>query len=255
MNIVGYMDADSVPALFHPADTHANTTAVVTINCTQPMCRLDGITMSGAAALGMSYDHSRIGPAVRVYSGGVRSVTLLDSAGTGSMDVVDAAGQPAGSSLSKIPGGLRLVAPAANTTDASLLARESGHALLVGLPGESAGRLAVDSDGSIRFGSGGSRAFDTQLDRVIAKTVPWDPPALGGQGGKPDFAKLVVALPEATPGDIASASHTALGEADVQLTASASDGKVVVILRALGRHETDVPGGSLKVMLTKVQAT
>ena len=97
MNIVGYMDADSVPALFHPADTHANTTAVVTINCTQPMCRLDGITMSGAAALGMSYDHSRIGPAVRVYSGGVRSVTLLDSAGTGSMDVVDAAGRPTGS--------------------------------------------------------------------------------------------------------------------------------------------------------------
>ena len=46
-----------------------------------------------------------------------------------------------------------------------------------------------------------------------------------------------------------------MGEADVQLTASASDGKVVVILRALGRHETDVPGGSLKVMLTKVQAT
>ena len=255
MNIVGYMDADSVPALFHPADTHANTTAVVTINCTQPMCRLDGITMSGAAALGMSYDHSRIGPAVRVYSGGVRSVTLLDSAGTGSMDVVDAAGQPAGSSLSKIPGGLRLIAPAANTTDASLLSRGSGHALLVGLPGESAGRLAVDSDGSIRFGPGGCRQFDTQLDRVIAKTVPWDPPALGGQGGKPDFAKLIVALPEATPGDIASASHTALGEADVQLTASASDGKVVVILRALGRHETDVPGGSLKVMLTKVQAT
>ena len=78
--------------------------------------------------------------------------------------------------------------------------------------------------------------------------------AAGGQGGKPDFAKLVVALPEATPGDIASASHTALGEADVQLTASASDGKVVVILRALG-EKVDVTGGSLKVMLTKVQAT
>ena len=51
------------------------------------------------------------------------------------------------------------------------------------------------------------------------------------------------------------ASHTALGEADVQLTASASEGKVVVILRALGRHETDAPGGTLKVMLTKVQPT
>jgi hypothetical protein len=267
------MDADSVPAQFHP-DAHsagtnkdsANTTAVVTVNCSQTMCNLDGFTISGAAALGMGYDHGHIGPAVRVYAGGVRSVTLLDSAGTGSLEVVDAAGLPAGSFASKSPGGFLLVSPAANTTDASLVAtdvgpnsgiaattRGSDHALLFGLPGERTGRMAVDSDGSVRYGAGGSKPFDTQVQRVKATSVAWDPPPLSS--ARSNFAKLVVAVPEARPGDIATASHTKLGEADAQLSASASDGKVVVILRAVGMETVDVESGTVTVMLTQVQPT
>ena len=53
VNIIDYMDADSVPAMFHPLAKNANTTAVVTVNCSQPMCNIDGFTFSGAAALGM----------------------------------------------------------------------------------------------------------------------------------------------------------------------------------------------------------
>ena len=60
VNIIDYMDADSIPAMFHPANANANTTAVVTVNCSQTMCHIDGFTLSGAAALGRAYDHSQI---------------------------------------------------------------------------------------------------------------------------------------------------------------------------------------------------
>ena len=266
VNIIDYMDADSVPAVFHPADTHANTTAVVTVNCSQPMCNIDGFTLSGAAALGMGYDQGHIGPAVRIYAGGVRSVTLLDSAGTGSLEVVDASGRPAGSFASKSPGGWLLVAPAANSSGASLLAtdvspngglpstsRGSGHALLVGLPGEQTGRMALDTDGSMRFGPGGTEPFDTHVQRLQATSVTWDPPPLAG--GHPDFAKLVVTVPSAAAGDLVTASHDTLGESPVQLSASASTGKAVVFLRALGSGTVDVPSGTLTILLTKVRST
>ena len=62
---------------------------MIQLNCTQPDCTLDGVTIIGASADGSPYNQYRVGHAVRVFAGHVRSVTVLDSSHSGAVDVVD----------------------------------------------------------------------------------------------------------------------------------------------------------------------
>ena len=67
------------------------------------------LSQVGASADGSPYNQYRVGHAIRVFNGNVRSVTVLDSSHSGAVDVVDANGTPFGSFMSKTQGGLLLV--------------------------------------------------------------------------------------------------------------------------------------------------
>eukprot|EP01045_Picozoa_sp_COSAG04_P038064 COSAG04_NODE_10018_length_812_cov_1.983170_2_plen_100_part_00 len=91
---------------------------MIQLNCTQPDCTLDGVTIVGASADGSPYNHYRVGHAVRVFAGHVRSVTVLDSSHSGAVDVVDGHGTPFGSFVSKTEGGFLLVGENCSCQDA-----------------------------------------------------------------------------------------------------------------------------------------
>eukprot|EP01045_Picozoa_sp_COSAG04_P005861 COSAG04_NODE_278_length_18351_cov_17.582676_11_plen_272_part_00 len=256
VTIIDYVDADPLPA--HFAGGLQNLTSVLQLNCSQPMCALDGITMMAASPLGAAFNGYHIGHAVRVFAGAVRSITMLDSGHTGGLAVVDAAGVPFGSFVSKSAGGfvfLGEAAPAGMASDATLLPnaqspngnmtqpRGSSHALLLGLSGETKGRMAIEADGSMRFGDG-SGDFDTTMHRQRTAKVAWDPPKL--EAGSAVSQRVPV--PGAAPGDIATASHTGVtGEELVQLSANAVVGAVVVVLRNAGGSAVDLASGDLRV--------
>ena len=178
------------------------------------------------------------------------------------MDVVDANGIPFGSFVSKTEGGLLLVGEACsnNCSDARLSltgtnpmpnnddaasGRSSGHGLLFGLSGETTGRLALEADGSMKWGAGKGSDFDTTLRRTLTNSTVWDPPPLSAVSPR---AKIRVSLADVVQGDIVSVSHTAIdGEQDVELSGVASDGYVVVALRLAG-EPADVKPGILRVV-------
>ena len=272
------MDADSLPPYY--ADFDQNLTSVIHLNCSQPMCTLDGVVMMGAAAYGEGYNDFHVGPAVRVFAGLVRSVTLLDSAHLGAAAVVDRRGVPTGSYVSKTGGGLMLLGyrhdnaqVGHDSNDASLVVshvspnspawpknnRTSDHGLLLGISGEKTARLAVDCDGSIKWGPGGSADFDSTLARQITRTKEWDPESIQAVGG-PAIAQTTIAVPGASPGDVVVAAHSGIGlDHAVQLVATAVTDKVGVRLVALpaGTHgdaasrPVDVPLGTLRVVVSK----
>ena len=262
------MDADSLPP--HYAEFDGNLTSVIHLNCSQPMCTLDGVTMMGAAAYGEAYNSFHVGPAVRVFAGKVRSVTLLDSSHLGAVSVVDRNGVPTGSFVAKTGGGLILLGYDTTSKDehdpddATLIVshvspnspswpannRTSDHGLLLGLSGETTGRLAIDCDGSIRWGAGNGAAFDSTLQRQISRTAEWDPAAL--DSGSP-IANITVPVPGASAGDIVTAAHTGVSlDHPVQLVATADNSQVRVrMVLLLGSDGTDVPAGVLRVTVQK----
>ena len=225
---------------------------------------LDGLTMIGAA---------EANPAVRVWDGKVRGVMLLNQGVVGAHAVLDHAGQPTGSYVGKSDTGFVLVAPAADpksTNDARLthdfdphqpLSGLGGgsHALLFGVEGESTGRLAIDSDGSMHFGAGAGAPFDTSLTRQASVAVHWDPPELGvavlnGQVNPNSTARLQVPLAAATAGDIASCAHSKLAGLVVQLSCVAVAGGVEALLVNVGAHAVDAPSGTLRAAVSKFAA-
>ena len=175
-----YADSVAPTYLSWPADD--NLASVVTFNCTQPGCAADGLVLTGAAALGGGYNKGAVGHAVRVYAGEVKSATLLNPSQTGALDIVDGEGKVTGSFVSKSAGGMVFVSPRPkNPTDGSLRVqnrsatcappvcpetRGSPHALLVGLPGDSAGRFALDGTGEMRWGDGESEMNTTLCDKI-----------------------------------------------------------------------------------------
>ena len=138
--------------------------------------------MTGAAALGGGYNSGAVGHAARVYAGEIKSATILNPSQTGALDIVDAHGKVTGSFVSKSAGGFVLVSPQPKEpTDGSLRVqnrsatcpppmcpetRGSSHALLVGMPGDSAGRFALDGSGEMRWGDGQGKLDKTLCDKV-----------------------------------------------------------------------------------------
>jgi hypothetical protein len=256
ISIIDYMDADPKPA--HFGGGLQNVTSVVHMNCSQPMCALDGLVMVGASPLGGGWNGFHIGHAVRVFAGAVRSITVLNSQHTGGLAVVDAVGVPFGSYVSKSAGGyVFLGEQGAGGTDAALLPSEvspngnmtnlrgSSHALLFGVSGQTQGRLAIEADGSMRYGDGNG-SFDTTLHRPRSAAVKWDPPTV-----KPGTAAShVVVLVGAKSGDIASVSHTAVDATHlVLLSATAQADSVAVVLFNAGAASVDLPPGELRVAI------
>ena len=258
INFGAYDPVHATPVMHHGKATNT-TLSVISVNCTQPDFVLDGITMIGAA---------EANPAIRVWDGKVRGAMLLNQGGIGAHAVLDAAGKPTGSYVGKSDTGFVLVAPAPpNSTDtfdarltheaevpypASLSHKTSdvgggGHALLFGLEGESTGRLAIDSDGSMHFGAGAGAPFDTTLKRQASASIEWNPPPLKANS----IARSKVVLAASEPGDIASCSHSALAGLAVQLSCVAAAGEVELLLRNVGTQTVDVASGTARVAVTK----
>ena len=204
---------------------------VVGFNCSAENCVIDGLTISGAE-IGDPTKH----PAVINYNpagGRVASATLLNGHNSGGVDIMTPDGIASGSWTSKNDGGgFTIVSDTVGCptrkesqhTVQGCSAKLSGlstHALLVGMSGEPTARLAVDGDGSLKWGNGGKgNEFDTTLRRPITATTPWDPPPLaagaanlttiqvgvcrGGRGRRFDYG-----CPGTT--DVVAVTHSGLG--------------------------------------------
>ena len=126
------------------------------------------------------------------------------------------------------------------------------HALLFGVEGESNSRMAIDHDGTMRFG-GGAGPFTTVIRPPVtnAGVEQWDPPSLPPSKA----AKTLLSVEGALPGNSCVATHDSIGAKMVQLTCHvASKGQVLVVLRNVEDGEdVDVPAGRLKVVLTKYE--
>eukprot|EP01047_Picozoa_sp_COSAG01_P049042 COSAG01_NODE_4823_length_4714_cov_17.506392_3_plen_306_part_00 len=262
INFGAFDPVKKTPVMHHGQVTNT-TLSVVSVNCTQPDFILDGVTMIGAA---------EANPAIRVWEGRVRGATLINTGGVGAHAVLDAAGKPAGSYVSRSDTGFVLVgqAPGPNSTGDAWVARQvdaappvaenvgpgGAHALLFGVEGESTGRLAIGSDGSMSFGAGHGQPFDTTLKRQASASVEWDPPPLGVDScyrcdTANSTASFKLRLAASEPGDIASCSHSKLGGLAVQLSCVAVAGEVELLLRNAGKQTVDVASGTVRVAVTK----
>jgi hypothetical protein len=249
---------------------------VVGFNCSAANCVIDGLTMT-AAIVGDPTKH----PAVINYNpagGRVASATLLNDHNGGGVDITTADGVPTGSWSSKNDGGgftfvsdtvscpTRKESQHAVEGCSSKLTGLSTHAIIMGMSGEATARLAIDGDGSMKFGNGGAGdAFDTTLHRPITGSKAWDPPPLSG--GAANVTSIVVGACSGNDGspaphfdygcpsgsDVVSVTHSELGMNAVQLTAHVADkgGTIAVVLRNAGMETVDIPSGLLHVVIWK----
>ena len=217
---------------------------VVALNAT-PTAVLDGFTMT-AVSSGEGYhwgDASGAGSlAIRVFEGGVSGVTILTGQLSGAADVRDYKDRPVGGWVARSAGGWTLVGQVTNVTEmggANLSAwgdrkqPSESKVLTIGQSHETGARLAVEADGTIRYGDGdGPAGFHTALRRQVSNTTAWDPPSVPAGG----FATTNVTLAGAVPGDLCIASLSSAG-GSLALEVSArvvADGEALVVLRHLG---------------------
>jgi hypothetical protein len=245
---------------------------VTALNCSHvPGCRLSGITIISAS--GYEGSGARV-PAVRVFDGRVDSITVLSSQLTGATDVLDYNNLPVGATLSRSGGGLTIVGTANSsaTANAQLTASETpntpgsssatrnaathhtpatttkGHALLLGESGEPAARLAIETNGAMRWGAGHSFSFDTTLHRMTSNTTRLKLAELKPAG----VASANVTVSEAGVGDVVTATLSSLGDELIFLSARvAAPSRVLVLFRNEAPHAVDLPEGLLRVVVAK----
>ena len=186
---------------------------------------------------------------------------------TGSTDVLDASNRPVGAWTSRSAGGFTIVgtanenltAPTAALTASGGATRRgdyvgvagstAGHALLVGESGEVGARLAIETSGALRWGSGQSFNFDTTLERLLQNTTSYDPPALAAG----EATSVSVQVRGAEPSDLAAATLSTLGDSLVVASARvASKGRALVVFKNEGSESVDLRVGTLRVMVTKL---
>ena len=209
------------------------------------------------------------GPAVRIFAGAVDSVTILSPQLTGATDVVDADNVPAGAWVSRSGGGFTIVGSTSKNAscagNAALTAAggathrgdlvgvggsTAGHALLVGESGELGARLAVETSGALRWGSGKSFSFDTTLERMISVVSDFS----GGVTLAPGaMHSTSVAVAGVSTLDIAAATLSSLGDRLVRVSARVAKADRVLVMFEAPLHgaEISLPSGQLRVVVTK----
>jgi hypothetical protein len=198
------------------------------------------------------------------------SVTILSPQLTGATDVVDASNVPVGSWVSRSGGGFTIVGTTPkNATcagNAALTAAggsthhgdlvgvpgsTTGHAVLVGESGEVGARLAIETSGALRWGSGQSMSFDTTLERMISAVILFAGPVKLPPG---QMHSTLVAVKGANTTDIATATLSTLGDQLVSVSARvAAVDRVLVMFLAPhgGAADINLPSGHLRVVVTK----
>lgn len=126
------------------------------------------------------------------------------------------------------------------------------HALLVGASGERSGRLALEANGAIRWGSGSSEHFDATLQRLRTNDT-----AVGGMhltAGA--VGKLSISVEGGTKGDVCMATHAGVGEEAVLVSCRVvKPGSVRVFIKNEETEAVDIDGGMLRVVLASVCAS
>ena len=123
-----------------------------------------------------------------------------------------------------------------------------GHALLVGESGDTAARLAIETNGALRWGDGVASDFDTTLARIISNASTIDLPPL--DPGAVTTANVTVRGADVQ--DVVTSTLSSLGDALVFVSARvAAASRVLVIFRNEGLERVDLPSGVLRVAVSK----
>lgn len=212
-------------------------------------------------------------PAVRVWDGTVDAVTVFDSQLTGAADVLDDTNTPVGSWVSRSGGGFTIVGTANDTElgNAQLTASGGhthsngdpsdvnnfigkagstvGHGILLGESGETHARLAIETSGSMRWGSGADADFHSTLRalRTNATEVQLPPIKAGG------IATASVMVHGAKTTDVVTATLSSLGDELVTVSARvAESGRVLVLFHAVGGTDVALKQGTLRAVVTEM---
>ena len=112
--------------------------------------------------------------------------------------------------------------------------------------------LAINADGSMRWGDGVSPGWHTVLSTQLSNKTSWDPSPLSKPGM---VAMTTVAVGGSVVGDLASASLSTMASNPLVLTAHVSvNGSVAVLLRHVGGDESiAVEEGILRVLVTRLE--
>ena len=248
---------------------------VTSLNCSGARgCKFSGLTMISASGYEGAGAHV---PAVRVWDGDCDSVTILSSQITGASDVLDGDNVPVGSWVSRSGGGFTMVGTANNsaTGNAQLTASGPrtaigdwvpgysapgydtndtqpttvGHGLLLGESGETHARLAIETSGAMRWGSGSSPDFHTTLLGVASNTTEYDLGSVDPGG----VVKTTVNVEGAKTTDVVTATLSSLGEASIFVSARVSSaGRVLVLFKNEDKKPVKVAKGTLRVLVSKL---
>jgi hypothetical protein len=273
ITITDYMNADNLTPHFGRGPA-----PVVSINCSAPACKINGLSISMAGL----FDGG--GPAVRCYAGSVAGTELIgaDSHVYQAGFVMDADGLPVGSWKASTGAGWRMVGSRPECPGArgcskncegiskSKCAAEIALSFAVEGGGGEPG-LEIRSDGVIAWtapsaptdtvATSGTRrpvpppppptVYSAVLQRMIAESASWDPPPLAPQ----EAVSLLVPMAGVVGGDVAVASHSeaAQGAWLVMLSANTKANSTQVVLRNVGKAAADLPAGIVKVLVTQLQ--
>ena len=241
------------------------TVPIISLNCSQPNCSLDGVSIEQSTNWG--------GPAVLVHAGSIDSLYLRNChkatmpnpqapggwlAGPTAAVGVDTT-HALGATVSDIGGGFALVGPESSNrnglnVDARLVGSNTHHALLVGVSGDAHARLAIESTGDVLYGPGGERGFAGRCSfesMCRAANAPqwqvfeqhWDPPALPVG----DHANVTVHVQGMVEGAVCHASHDAKHDAFLAITAIARTGAVRIFVKNEDDFILDLGPGTLRV--------
>ena len=235
--VENYMSADWLAPHFGAAKS-----GVVAINCSAPLCQLDGVTITSAGfPAGI--------PAVRVYAGRVTGTTIV--AGESNVwsvgGVEDASDRPVGTFKITDGAGWRMSGP---TTQGN---GKPTSALAFSVSGESKPRKIIRVDGSVEYSRPNAPDDEarTVLERHLSSTATWDAVILTPN----QAATMVVALAGCKQGDVVMAAHSGLSPrspAPVQLTAIAGDGEAEAVMVNVGSSSVEVPSGQLRVVVMQL---
>ena len=228
---------------------------VVSLNCSGAGggCALDGLTIIASSG----YEGGG-GPltAVRVFSGTVTAVTILDGMRTGAHGVLDAENRPVGSWVGRGEDGFVIVGSDASASRQRMsLAEPSagvGKALLVGQAGQDRARFALGTDGSLSWAAE-TQGHVTTLLSQHSNATHFAPPSIAARGG---IATTIVTVAGAEPGDMVAATYEGIGRAPLVVNGhvSAAD-EVMVVLRNDGVEAVKLPAALLRVVVSKYAPT
>ena len=124
----------------------------------------------------------------------------------------------------------------------------AGHALLVGESGEPAARLAIETNGALRWGDGQSMNFDTTLQRCISNSTEFNLPRLEPGG----VTSTNITVTGAAPTDVVAATLSSLGDALIFVSARVAAGsRVLVLFKNEGPAPVDLEMGTLRAAVSK----